>query len=45
MLSAKGIECEIHKVLIKKCDNPSGAAKIAEEIAKRSGSTPEVVLA
>jgi hypothetical protein len=34
-----------YKVLIKKCDNPKRAAKIAEEIAKRSGSTPEVVLA
>jgi hypothetical protein len=34
-----------YKVLIKKCDNPKRAAKIAEEIAKRSGSTPDVVLA
>jgi len=34
-----------YKVLIKKCDNPKRAARIAEEIAKRSGSTPDVVLA
>jgi TonB family protein len=34
-----------YKVLIKKCDNPKRAAKIAEEIAKRSGSTPDVVMA
>jgi hypothetical protein len=34
-----------YKVLIKKCDNPRRAAKIAEEIAKRSGSTPDVVMA
>lgn len=34
-----------YKVLIKKCENPKRAAKIAEEIAKRSGSTPDVVMA
>jgi hypothetical protein len=34
-----------YKVLIKKCDNPRRAAKIAEEIAKRSGSSPDVVMA
>jgi hypothetical protein len=34
-----------YKVLIKKCENPRRAAKIAEEIAKRSGSTPDVVMA
>lgn len=34
-----------YKVLIKKCENPKRAARIAEEIAKRSGSTPDVVMA
>jgi hypothetical protein len=34
-----------YKVLIKKCENPKRAAKIAEEIAKRSGSSPDVVMA
>ena len=34
-----------YKVVIKKCENPRRAAKIAEEIAKRSGSTPDVVMA
>jgi hypothetical protein len=34
-----------YKVLIKKCDNERRAARIAEEIAKRSGSMPDTVLA
>ncbi len=34
-----------YKVLIKKCENTKQAAKIAEEIAKRSGSSPEAVMA
>jgi hypothetical protein len=34
-----------YKVLVKKCENPRRAAKIAEEIAKRSGSSPDVVMA
>jgi TonB family protein len=33
-----------YKVLIKKCEDPRRAARIAEEIARWSGSTPDVVL-
>lgn len=32
-----------YKVLIKKCGDPQRASRIAEEIARWSGSTPEVV--
>jgi TonB family protein len=32
-----------YKVLIKKCEDPQRASRIAEEIARWSGSTPEVV--
>lgn len=32
-----------YKVLIQKCDNPAEAARIAEEVAKWSGSTADVV--
>jgi len=32
-----------YKVLIRKCTDPQRASKIAEEIARWSGSTPEVV--
>jgi hypothetical protein len=32
-----------YKVLIRKCEDPNRASRIAEEIARWSGSTPEVV--
>jgi len=32
-----------YKVLIKKCEDPQRASRISEEIARWSGSTPEVV--
>ncbi len=34
-----------YKVLVRKCDNPQLAARIAEEIAKWSGNTTDAVLA
>ena len=32
-----------YKVLIRKCTDPQRASRISEEIARWSGSTPEVV--
>ncbi|MBD3393474.1 MAG: hypothetical protein GF418_15165, partial [Chitinivibrionales bacterium] len=34
-----------YKVLVRKCEDPQEAARVAEEIAKWSGNTPDAVLA